>query len=538
MTDQQSTRRHEESGVAVSTDSMAFNHTGSWRYLRPEMTEKLAPCRRRCPAGTDIPRVLELMTANRLGEAWRLILKTNPLPAVCGRVCYAPCESECTRAQLDEGLSVQAIERLIGEQGLSLDPPQLPPRREERVAIVGSGPAGLSCAYFLASCGLKVTVYEAEDVLGGMLRVGIPAYRLPRSILEGEIERISRMGVDFVAGCRIGQDQDLDSLRTQANAIFIATGAHRSRRIPAPIDSDPLIMSGLAFLRRVNLGDSPPLGQRAVVIGGGNTALDAARAALRMGAGVTVYYRRGRDQMPAHPSEIEEAKAEGVSFRFLQSPVTARAGESGIEVEFINMELGLLDESGRARPVPVPGSNHVVDADALIIAVGEQPDLEFYSPGAGIFLGGDAASGSSTVVDAIAAGRRAAADILTYLEIDGTESIKKDLPAVAFVKPGLEFAYFPTAPRVRTRALPVRSRLGGFSEVVATITQEAAIGEAGRCISCGVCNSCGQCWAFCPDSAIHPVAGGYVIDLLYCKGCGICAAECPRDVIRLVEEES
>ncbi len=528
----------DKPAAAVSTDSMAFNHTGSWRYLRPEMTEKLAPCRRQCPAGTDIPRVLRLVSENRIPEAWRVILETNPLPAICGRVCYAPCESECTRAQLDEGLSVQSIERLIGEQALSFEPFDPPDRRDERVAIVGSGPAGLTCAFFLAASGLGVSVYEAENVLGGMLRVGIPAYRLPRAILEGEIERISRMGVKFVAGSRIGQDRDLETLRREADAVFVATGAHRSRRIPIPFESDPRIMSGLTFLRRINLGETWAIGRRVVVIGGGNTALDVARAALRLDAAVTVYYRRGRDQMPAHPSEIDEAKAEGVAFKFLQSPVSARAGSSAVEVEFISMELGPLDESGRARPVPVPGSNHVVDTDGLIVAVGEQPDLDFYSPAPGVILGGDAASGSGTVVDAVAAGRQAAVEILDYLGLDGFDLGKRRRPEVGFVKEGLEFAYFPTAPRVHPRVLPVRSRLAGFAEVIATISQESAIGEAARCISCGVCNSCGQCWLFCPDGAVHPVEGGYAIDLDYCKGCGICAAECPRDVIRLVEEPS
>ncbi|MEJ2078215.1 MAG: FAD-dependent oxidoreductase [Acidobacteriota bacterium] len=538
MTENRSASKSGLTGVAVSTGSMTFNHTGSWRFLRPEMTEKLAPCRRRCPAGTDIPRVLGFVAENRLREAWQTILQTNPLPAVCGRVCYAPCETECTRAQLDEGLSVQSIERLIGEQALGFDPPDPPPRREERVAIIGSGPAGLSCAYFLAGCGVCVTVFEAESVLGGMLRIGIPGYRLPRSILEGEIERISRMGVEFLTNCRIGLDLDIEGLQKEFDAVFVATGAHRSRRIPIPIDSDPRIMSGLTFLRHVNIGDAPSVGRRVVVIGGGNTALDAARASLRLGAEVTVYYRRGRDQMPAHPSEIEEARAEGVAFRFLQSPVAAHAGPTAVEAEFINMELGPLDESGRARPVPVPGSNHVVEADTLIVAVGEQPDLDFYYPFPGVFLGGDAASGPSTVVDAIASGRGAATEILTLLGIDGVVRARKSRPGVVFVKEGLQFAYFPSAPRVQSPVLPVRNRLGGFAEVVATIPHDSAVREAARCISCGVCNSCGECWAYCPDGAILPVEGGYSIDLDYCKGCGICAAECPRDVIRLVEEES
>ena len=371
-----------------------------------------------------------------------------------------------------------------------------------------------------------------------MLRVGIPAYRLPRAVLDGEIERIRGMGVEFVANSRIGLDRDLEAVQAEADAVFVATGAHRSRRIPVSMTNDPRILSGLTFLRRVNLGDAPEVGRRAIVIGGGNTALDAARTALRLGAEVTVYYRRGRDQMPAHRSEIEEARAEGVALKFLQSPVAARSGSEALEVEFMSMELGPLDESGRARPVPVPSSNHQVEADCLIVAVGEDPDLEFYHSGPGIFIGGDASSGSSTVVDAIAAGRRAADEILTSLGIDGRGRGDASRPGVAFVKEGLQFAYFPSAPRATPRSLPVRVRLDGFDEVVGTLSREEAVGEASRCISCGVCNACGQCWVYCPDGAIHPSDGGYVIDLDYCKGCGICAAECPRDVIRLEEEES
>ncbi|MFZ0429764.1 MAG: FAD-dependent oxidoreductase, partial [Acidobacteriota bacterium] len=292
MSSNRSTPGSENPATAVSNASMAYNHTGSWRYLRPEMTEKLAPCRRRCPAGTDIPRVLGLVAENRLEDAWRVILETNPLPAICGRVCYAPCEGECTRSQLDEGLAVQAVERIVGEQALTLEPNPPASPREERVAVVGSGPAGLTCAYYLAAQGLRVTVYEAESQAGGMLRVGIPAFRLPREVLDSEIARIARLGVEFALGCRIGQDQDLETLRREADAVFVATGAHQSRRVPIPVDADGRIMSGLTFLRRVNLGQAPPVGRKAVVIGGGNTALDAARVALRLGAAATVFYRR------------------------------------------------------------------------------------------------------------------------------------------------------------------------------------------------------------------------------------------------------
>lgn len=529
----------EISEVVVSHGTMEFNRTGNWRYLRPISTEKLAPCRRLCPAGTDMPRVLSLASQSRLEEAYHLIRRTNPLPAICGRICYHPCESECTRMSIDEGVAVQAIERFLGEEGLDLaeDPPA-PFGTRERVAVLGSGPAGLTCAYFLARNGVPVTVFERESRPGGMLRSGIPTYRLPRSILDREIEKIFASGVELETGCRVGEDRSFQSIEEDFAALFVATGAHQSRDLSCPAERNLPAFSGLELLRSVNTGHPPPLGKQVLVIGGGNTAMDAARVAVRLGAEALVVYRRTCDEMPAHPSEVEDAMSEGVQFSFLASPVAIRKGPSGIEVELIRMRLSAPDASGRPRPVEIPGSNYILEGDSLIVAIGEAADLSFFRPASNVFVGGDAATGPGTVIDAIAAGRKGAADILSFLGLETAGSTTPLLPPDEFREADLKRDYFSPLNRVSQERLPPEARLGGFAEIVSTLPRHAAQVESLRCISCGVCNECNNCWLFCPEGAVHRRNGHYAIDLDYCKGCGVCVEECPRGVIDLVEEKA
>jgi len=530
--------RVEVADVAVSQETMEFNRTGNWRYLRPMSIEKLAPCRRLCPAGTDIPRVLSLVASGRHEEAYRLVRSTNPLPAVCGRVCYHPCESECTRKSIDSGIAVQGVERFLGELGLDL--PEDPPaalRTPRTVAVLGSGPAGLTCAYFLARNGVPVRIFEAEAETGGMLRSGIPAYRLSREVLDREIAKIAAAGVEIETGCPVDYDR-FDSLQRDFGAVFVSTGAHLSRRLSFPVETGLQVFSGLDFLQSVNRGDPLTLGARTVVIGGGNTAMDAARSAVRQGADVVVVYRRTANEMPAHRSEVEEAESEGVDFVFLASPVGVRRRHSGLAVEFVRMKLGSPDSGGRRRPVEIPGSNRFIEADSLIVAVGEEPDLSFSRRDTNVFFGGDAVTGPSTVVDAIAAGRRGASEILRFLDLKPTVPLDPSLPTARFCTEDLNRDYFSPLPRVRERRLPPEARLSGFAEIVSTLPRSAIDLESCRCLSCGVCNECNNCWLFCPDGAIHRHEGHYVIDLEYCKGCGICVEECPRGVIELVEEQS
>ncbi len=523
--------------AAVSHETMAFNRTGTWRYVRPVLSDKLAPCRGSCPAGTDIPRVLSLLGRGEVVEAYGLIREANPLPAVCGRVCYHPCETRCGRFAVDVGVAVQSLERFIGESCLDL-PPDRPPSvsRSETVAVVGSGPAGLTCAYHLARRGFPVRVYESESFLGGMLRLGIPAYRLPRSVLDREIAKITALDIDFVTDCRIGRDRSLDLLRGEHDAVFVATGAHRSRILPIEAKG-PRLIPGLEFLGAVSRGDPPAIGKRVIVIGGGNTALDTARTALRLGAQSVVVYRRSRREMPAHSSEVRDALAEGVEIVFQASPVGLSSTQrKGVAVEFVKMALGAPDASGRARPVPVEESNFTLEADTLLVAVGETPDLSFFSEQPGVFLGGDAGSGPSTVVDAVAAGHAAAIQIMNFLGVKSSRDGAR--PAAPFDVSGLNLAYFEPASRIEPPSLLPADRTRDFSEIVGTLSQVEALAESKRCLSCGVCNLCATCWAFCPEAAIRLGEARYTVDLAYCKGCGICAEECPRDVIALEEEEA
>jgi len=543
------TSEHEMPPMAVSLADMGHNRTGSWRYLRPVYSEKVAPCKNACPVGNDIPRILSLVSEGRYEDAWRLFRETSPLPGVCGRVCYHPCESFCNRKNFDEALSVAAIERFVSDACFDLeDRIAERPRRSEKIAIVGSGPAGLACAYFLAKDGYAVTVFERATTPGGMLRLGIPSYRLPREVLDRELALIARWGVEFRTNTTIGQDVEIERLWEQYDALFIATGAHHSRALNIP--GEELALTGLEFLKAVNAGQTVHIGKRTLIIGGGNTAMDCARTALRLGAQPVVVYRRTREEMPAIAEEIEEAEHEGVQFEFLAAPVAIRTRGGKLEVQCIRMQLGEPDASGRRRPVPIPGSDFTTLADSVLKAVGEEPELSFLSETlqtsegiviqrsrgllerAGIFIGGDAQTGPSTVAQAMRSGKEAARAIGSFLR---GERRPKSIKLEEALR--VNFNYFLHKPRVPTPQMPVAERIASFAETKRSISAEQARAEAGRCFSCGVCNTCDNCWVFCPDAAIARVDGTYEVNYDFCKGCGVCAEECPRNVISLVEEE-
>ncbi|MFN4218238.1 MAG: NAD(P)-binding protein [Candidatus Bipolaricaulia bacterium] len=548
------TSAQEMPPMAVSLADMGHNRTGSWRYLRPVYSEKLAPCKNACPVGNDIPRILSLVSEGRYEDAWRLFRETSPLPGVCGRVCYHPCESFCNRKNFDEALSIAAIERFVADACFDLeDRISERPKRSEKIAIVGSGPAGLACAYFLAKDGYAVTVFEGASQPGGMLRLGIPSYRLPREVLDREIELIARWGVEFRTNTKIGQDIEIEKLWEQYDALFIATGAHRSRALNIP--GEEFALTGLEFLKAVNLSPSPSeqgvrLGKRVLIIGGGNTAMDCARTALRLGAAPVVVYRRTREEMPAIAEEIEEAEHEGVQFEFLAAPVAMHKLDGKLEVQCIRMQLGEPDASGRRRPVPIPGSDFILRADTVLKAVGEEPELSFLSETlqtsegiviqraagllerAGIFIGGDAQTGPSTVAQAMRSGKEASHAIKSFLRGE-----RKPKPTHLEEALRINFSYFVHKPRVPTPQLPIAERIVNFAETKRPLDAHQALSEAQRCFSCGVCNNCDNCWVFCPDAAIARVNGTYTVNYDFCKGCGVCAEECPRSVISLVEEE-
>jgi 2-oxoacid:acceptor oxidoreductase delta subunit (pyruvate/2-ketoisovalerate family) len=571
--------------IAISETSTLVNQTGSWKYIMPRYEDRVAPCNAGCPVGIDIEGYMYLIGQARLQEAADLLVRENPMPAVTGRVCHHPCEDSCNRASLDEAVAIHSVERRLGDMILAAPPPPAPERtRTETVAVIGSGPAGLSCACFLTRMGYGVTVFEAAAEAGGMLRMGIPEYRLPRAILDRQIERIQAAGIDLRTATRVGTDVPWTEL-DEFDAVFVAPGAHMGKdsRIEGA-ESVSAIRPGLEFLKEVNAGARPDLGEHVIVVGGGNTAMDCARSALRLGADVTVLYRRTPREMPAIPQEVREAKQEGVEFEFLAAPI-------GVEMEdgqFVGiacqrMELGEPDESGRRRPVPIEGDTFTAKADTVLTAIGEDCDLSFLpdeigtkwglvevdalgeSTSAPVFAGGDVVDMPRSVADALGGGKRAAIGIDHFLREKAGEEVgevplddlrygggnvsalrysedEDPIPREAPVNETVTWDqmnpnHFHTAPRHEDHfhdAIDLRS---AFGETNFGLSQKEAIEEAERCLNCGVCNRCELCLIFCPDMAIsRRDDGGFEIDMRYCKGCGLCAAECPRGAVTMTRE--
>lgn len=421
---------------AISVGSMTWNKTGTWRYLRPRFENKISPCNEGCPAGQDIEGAMVLIGKGKFVEAWELFKEENPLPGVCGRVCYHPCETACNRGQFDEAISINALERFMADyaakHGKRLG--QKGAKKKEKVAVIGSGPAGLTCAYHLARMGYSVKIFEALSVLGGMLRVGIPEYRLPKRVLEEEIDQILELGVTAELNCRIGKEAWERDLK-EYSALFLATGSHVSKSLGIPGEELDGIMSGVDFLKDINLGKPVRIGKRVVVIGGGNTAFDAARTALRLGARPMILYRRTREEMPAFPGEIQEAEEEGIEISYLVSPVRLIPENGRVaKLECVKNRLGPPDEDGRRMPVAIKDSNFLIEVDQIISAIGEEADLSFVPDtvgmkesvlltderGAtkiqGVFAGGDITQQPRTVVHAIGSGKRAAIFIDAFLQ--------------------------------------------------------------------------------------------------------------------------
>jgi len=543
--------------LSVSLQSTLSNKTGTWRYLRPSYVRLQAPCSKGCPLGQDISSYLTSLADGKPEEAWKKILEANPFPAVCGRVCHHPCETECNRKEYDQPLAIQALERFLGDWGMKRGGGDNPKAegKGRKVAIVGGGPAGLACAYFLAKRGYGTKVFEAMPQPGGMLRYGIPAYRLPRAILNREIDRIESLGVKIEPGKRLGRDFGLEDLKSY-DAIFMATGAWAQNKTKIQGEDLGGIWPGLAFLGEMNSGKPLPLGRRVVVVGGGNTAIDSARLARRMGGEVTILYRRVKDDLPAIPGEVEEAEKEGVKFLFQAVP-TKVFGKGGkiLTVECLKTRLGKTDPSGRRTPTAVKGSNFHLKADTLILAVGERADLSFLPENITtengriavdswgktnipkVFAGGDAANGEGFVSSAIASGRKGAEAIDLFLRGENAKRNGEPLKTARFADINLD--YFRPAARVQSSSLSAAKRRKGFREVHQGLSAIKARQEAERCFSCGNCIQCNVCLLVCPDVAIsfQEKENNYAVDLDHCKGCGICAVECPRAAMILEEEQ-
>jgi len=487
-----------------------------WRSMVDPETDPdpRAPCQSACPAGTDAGLYVGLIREGKYDDAYAVAAEVNPFPSVCGWICTAPCESACRRGTLDQPIAIRTLKRFAAEYGTL---PQLAPpttKRPEKVAIVGGGPAGMSAAYYLARLGYPVTVFEAMPVPGGMMAIGIPEYRLPREVLRAEIERIVGLGVELKLDSAMGRDFSLGDLEAQGfKAIFVATGASKSRRLGVPGDELPGVVPATLFLKQVNLGEKPQLSGSAIVVGGGSTAMDAARSALRSGASsVTVLYRRGRDEMPAQDEEIEAAEREGITVH-VATIVSEVVGDGTVRSVRIQRQepTGAL-ENGRAVFAPVAGSESTIDATTVLVAVGEEPDPSILPEGAGIgvsafagiaadrrtlatgragvFAGGDVVSGPKTIIDAVAAGRRAAASIHEYLA--GVKNGEAVILAAVRYPRTLERSLtlnLATAPRAR-QPLPVYQP-GSFSATQVGFDEATARTEAARCFRCDAVDRCG-----------------------------------------------
>ena len=523
--------------------------TGSWATEKPERRQLTPPCNQVCPAGNDVRGFIDAVGKQDFDGALQILLETSPLPAVCGRVCPAPCMDGCNRAEFDESVNVREIERAAAEFGTRPEPTRS--SRDAAIAVVGSGPAGLTTTYQLAKLGYPVTLFEADEELGGVLRTGIPAYRLPRDVLDEEIDYILRHDVTVRTGCQLKRE-DMLRLSREYQAVFVATGLQNVSDLDlGEIGSVTAPIQGLQFLENVRTGNVRLDGQRVVVIGGGNTAMDAARSALRIGAKeVRVVYRRTRSEMPAIHEEIEQAIEEGIILDELVSPVRLSDSENGPLLTCQGMVLGPPDDSGRPRPIAdtSPEARFDLPCDLVILALGQSHDISILPEGSVIkegeallglsgapfYVGGDFATNEGTVSAAIGCGVRAARHI--HRTLSGEDLFPAPAEPVA-TSEVIKFHRFEHQPREAVNTRSPAERQCSFDEVhlgfEAGPNGAGAVSEALRCLSCGVCNQCDRCLEYCPEGILRREAndGGYVFDLEYCKGCGVCMTACPRGAI-------
>jgi NADPH-dependent glutamate synthase beta subunit-like oxidoreductase len=529
-------------------------HARSWagpvRERRPVYVDLLPPCNAGCPAGENIQAWLAHTQAGRHEQAWRELVVDNPFPAIHGRVCYHPCESVCNRANLDSAVSIHAVERFLGdlalEQGWLFDPPR--DTSGKRVLVIGAGPSGLSAAYHLVRLGHEVEIRDAGAEPGGMMRYGIPAYRMPRDVLDGELDRIAALGVRVTCDHRV---EDLAAERQEGgfDAVFVAVGAHLSKRVDIPARDTGRIVDAVSFLRRVASGERPVIGRRVAVYGGGNTAMDAARVARRMGADeALIVYRRTRAQMPAHEDEAQDAEREGIRINWLRT-ITAFDGPE------LQVEVMELDESGYPQPT---GRFETLAADNVILALGQEtdtaflravPGVEFEPDGTvivsaalmtgcpGVFAGGDMVPSERTVTVGVGHGKKAARHIDAWLR--GAEAASRPKHDVATFDM-LHLWFFGDAARRQQPELAPADRISGFGEVTGGLSVEQATYEARRCLSCGNCTECDGCLGACPEDAVIKlgVGHGYMYDYDRCTGCAVCYEQCPVHSIEMFPEPS
>jgi len=573
-------KHSEKVSIHISRSNMTteVNKTGSWRYVRPKYDEKTAPCSAACPAGEDIARIEMLAGRGQYRTAAETILLENPFPAVCGRVCFHSCETACNRAELDEPIAINRLERFIGDAaaggGLKVTLDKLPDSGK-KVCIVGAGPAGLAAGYFLTRLGYLCDVFEAQSEPGGLLRWGIPAYRLPGKVLKHEITRIENLGVNI--HCRTPVTQSfLKDARQRYDAVFIGCGHGRGLQMKVP--GEGLASDGLRFLYKIRQGEIPAVSGTAAVIGGGNTAVDVARSLVRLGAEVVWVYRRRRQDMPAFQSEVAMAVDEGVKIMELVAPVRLAVNGDDVLLTLRSMKVSRGQTSGgRARVVPDGEKIRSLKVSRIFTAIGAGVSKPWQLPPEGnadtlslshctltakglpLVFGGDLTNPLKSVTDAIASGKQAAMALDTFFK-SGWDAVAENLAACRVGRgPALSMEtymggdrsvrnphsvsygeinidYFSTAPRVSAAYLGADKRIQSFAEIAGTLTGDQAQKEAGRCFNCGICNACENCRIFCPEVAVTLVDARRQVNLDYCKGCGICVQECPRNAMALEEE--
>jgi NADPH-dependent glutamate synthase beta subunit-like oxidoreductase len=538
-----------------TTGSTEVFKTGTWRAALPQHIHAPSPCHLACPVGGDIAEWIARARERDFAGAWQVLTRHNPFPAISGRICHHPCEAACNRAGYDESLAICRLERYVGDRALAEGWAFTLPasERPQRIAIVGGGPSGLSAAYHLRRRGYRVTIFEARAELGGLMRYGIPSYRLPRPVLDGEIARVVALGVDVRTSATLRTPAAFEGLREEFDALYVAIGAHCQKRLPRLDYTKPWVLDGADYLARSSGGQVPALGKRVVVIGGGSAAIDVARTALRSGHEVTLLALEIRPQMPAQHEELIEALEEGVTL--VDGAMLTEASEAtkaGVVLRCVRVRFEAGATRGQFTVTTLPGTEFTLAADAIVPAIGQDPDLALTgdaleTDGAllrvgprqatsveRVYAGGDVASMARFVTEAIGMGKRAAHEIDRVL--GGGAERGSEAPEAVVTLERINTFYHPRQARSAAERLPAAERVASGGEVQQGFDPDQALAETARCFSCGTCITCDNCVHFCPDLAVRREADGYVVLADYCKGCGLCVEECPTGSMKMLEE--